>query len=85
MFAAHASSIEATPRSFAFRYRSPLHWLDIFKTYYGPVLKTYAALTPSAQAALDRDLLELIGQFNRAKDGTMVVPSEYLEIVINRR
>ncbi|MDB5364725.1 MAG: SAM-dependent methyltransferase [Rhodospirillales bacterium] len=85
MFEADASSIEATPRTFTFRYRSPLHWLDIFKTYYGPVLKAYGALEPSAQAALDRELLELIAQFNRANDGTMVVPSEYLEIVITRR
>jgi ubiquinone/menaquinone biosynthesis C-methylase UbiE len=85
MFAHDAASVEATARNFAFRYRSPQHWLDIFKTYYGPVLKTYAALAPAAQAALDQDLLDLIGRFNKAADGTMVVPSEYLEIVITRR
>ena len=54
----------------------------VFRTYYGPVLKAFAALEPAAQAALERDLLALIGQFNRSGDGTMVVPSEYLEIVI---
>jgi hypothetical protein len=48
------------------------------------VLKTFAALAPAAQSALERDLMALVGQFNRAKDGTMVVPSEYLEIVITR-
>jgi hypothetical protein len=67
-----------------FRYRTPAHWLEVFKTYYGPVLKTFAALEPAAQEALERDLLALIDRFNRSKDGSMVVPSEYLEIVITR-
>ena len=85
LFEPHAASIESTQRNFVFRYRSPEHWLEIFKTYYGPVLKTFAALEPAAQAALQRDLLALVDQFNRSGDGSMVVPSEYLEIVITRR
>jgi SAM-dependent methyltransferase len=72
-------------RSFSFRYRSPQHWLDVFRTYYGPVLKTFAALPADAQSALSDDLLALADQFNRAGDGTMVVPSEYLEVVLTRR
>ena len=71
-------------RHFVFRYRSPEHWLEVFRTYYGPVLKTFAALAPPAQAALERDLMSLIEQFNRSGDGSMVVPSEYLEVVITR-
>ena len=67
-----------------FRYRSPEHWLEVFRTYYGPVLKTFAALAPAAQSALERDLMSLIEQFNRSGDGSMVVPSEYLEVVITR-
>ena len=68
-----------------FRYRSPQHWMDVFKTYYGPLLKTFAALQPAAQQDLHDDLLDLIERLNRAKDGTMVVPSEYLEVVVTRR
>jgi ubiquinone/menaquinone biosynthesis C-methylase UbiE len=82
LFGPHASSIKSARRDFAFRYRSPDHWLEVFKTYYGPVLKTFAALAPDAQAALERDLRTLIDAFNRAGDGAMVVPSEYLEIVV---
>ncbi len=67
-----------------FRYRSAEHWLEIFKNYYGPLLKAFAALPPEGQAALHRDIESLIARFNRAKDGTMVVSSEYLEIVITR-
>jgi hypothetical protein len=58
--------------------------MDVFRTYYGPVLKTFAALDAQGQAALQRDLLMLVAEFNRAKDGTMVVPSDYLEVVVHR-
>jgi len=85
LFEAHASSIESEPRHFVLRYRSPSHWIDVFKTYYGPLLKTFAALPPAAQGDLEQDLLMLIGRFNRADDGSMVVPSEYLETVVTRR
>jgi ubiquinone/menaquinone biosynthesis C-methylase UbiE len=84
LFGPHAASIKTAQRNFVFRYRSPEHWLEIFKSYYGPLLKTFAALEPVAQAALRRDVLSLIEQFNRSGDGSMVVPSEYLEIVIAR-
>ena len=86
LFGADAASIDITPRTFAFRYRSPDHWLEIFRSYYGPVLKAFAALaTPEAQHALAEDLIALIGRFNRATDGTMVAPSDYLEVVVTRR
>lgn len=85
LFEVQASSIHATPRNFVFRYRSPEHWLEVFKTYYGPVLKTFAALQPASQMALESDLKALMGQFNRSGDGSVVIPSEYLEIVITRR
>jgi ubiquinone/menaquinone biosynthesis C-methylase UbiE len=84
MFEPHATSIKSAQRTFVFRYLSPDHWLDVFKTYYGPVLKTFAALDGAGQAALERDLRTLISQFNRSGDSSMVVPSEYLEIVITR-
>jgi SAM-dependent methyltransferase len=85
MFGAQASNIVTEPRMFAFRYRSPQHCLDVFKTFYGPMLKAYAALDGAGQAALTRDLLDLIAEFNRADDGTMVVRSEYLEVVVTKR
>lgn len=85
MFASQASDISAEPRMFVFRYRSPEHWLDVFKTFYGPTLKAFAALDESGQAALRRDLMALLGEFNHADDGTIVVHSEYLEAVITKR
>jgi ubiquinone/menaquinone biosynthesis C-methylase UbiE len=85
LFGSDAASIKAEPRNFVFRYRSPEHWLDVFKTYYGPLLKTFAALEPAAQSALRGDIMALINRFNRSGDGSAIVPSEYLEIVITRR
>jgi SAM-dependent methyltransferase len=85
MFGPAAASINTERRHFVFRYRSPDHFLDVFKNYYGPMLKAFAALDPTNQQGLRNDLLALIGRMNRAEDGTMVVPSEYLEIVITKR
>jgi len=85
MFGPQAASIEAHTRTFNFRYRSPEHWVEVFQTYYGPVHKAFGALQPGAQLELRRDLLQLIGQFNRSGDATMVVPGEYLEIVVTKR
>jgi hypothetical protein len=85
LFGNEAASIVAEPRNFVFRYRSPTHFLDVFATYYGPVLKALAALHETRSKALMADLHGLIAKFNRADDGTMVVPGEYLEIVITRR
>ena len=84
LFDPRTTPVESALRNFVFRYRTPAHWLEVFKTYYGPVLKTFAALEPAAQTALEHDLIALIERFNRSGDATMVVPSEYLEIVITR-
>ena len=78
-------SIATTSRQFVFRYRSPAHWLEVFATYYGPVVKALAALQPAARDALQADLRALLDTFNDATDGTLVAPSGYLEAVIVRR
>jgi SAM-dependent methyltransferase len=85
MFGAGAASIEAEERHFNFRYRSAGHFLDVFKTFYGPVLKAFAALDQASQEALNSDLNALIVGMNRATNGSMVVPSKYLEVIITKR
>ena len=85
MFGGAAISISAERRQFNFRFRSPGHFLEVMKTYYGPMLKAFAALDSGGQHDLARDLHALIGTMNKADDGTMVVPSEYLEAVIIKR
>lgn len=85
LFGNGAASIQAQPRHFAFRYRSPEHFLDVFRTYYGPTLKAFAALDETKQRSLHDDLIALIGRLNTADDGTIVVPSEYLQVVIVKK
>lgn len=85
-FGEQAKSIEVQTRAFVFRYHSPAHWLEIFRGYYGPVLKAFAALeTPERQQALADELVALIERFNTTQDGAVVIPSDYLEVVITRR
>ena len=84
-FSPAALTITAEPRHFTFRYRSAQHFLDIFRTYYGPVLKAFAALEETGRKALARDIIELVGRFNTSGDETMAVPSEYLEVVITKQ
>jgi len=85
LFAADAADISVRERKFVFRYRSADHWMEIFRTFYGPVHKAFGALDADGQKALDADIRDLIGRFNEAEDGTMVVPSDYIEVVITRR
>ncbi len=85
LFGDTAKEIRATSRDFVFRYHSPEHWIEIFRTYYGPINKTYGALDADKQAAFTQDLLQLMASGNRANDGTLVLPSEYLEVVIDMK
>jgi ubiquinone/menaquinone biosynthesis C-methylase UbiE len=85
IFGRTAKEIRTASREFIFRYRSPAHFIEVFRTYYGPMNKTYAALDSEKQAAFTRDLLALMERGNRSGDGTLVLPSEYLEVVIERK
>lgn len=78
------ADIEATERVFSFRYRSPAHWLDVFRAYYGPVNRAFAALDAHGQESLGADLTALLARKNRDRE-TLIVPSEYLEVVIMKR
>jgi SAM-dependent methyltransferase len=72
-------------RMFVFRYRSAAHFIDVFRTYYGPVLKAFAALDDKGQSGLAHDLTEVLDRFNKGGTDTLAVPSEYLEVVATRR
>jgi len=80
-----AKQIHATSRHFTFRYRSPAHWIEVFRSYYGPMNKTYGALDAGKQDDFTREVLALMARDNRSGDGTLVLPSEYLEIAIERK
>ena len=85
LFGSQARDIRCQRRHFNFRFRSPAHWLQVFRSYYGPTVKAFAALDDTGARALERDILGLLGQLNTAGNDSLVVPSEYLEVVITRR
>jgi ubiquinone/menaquinone biosynthesis C-methylase UbiE len=71
--------VHCTRRDFVFRYRSPEHMMQVFRDFYGPVLKAFAALDAGRQAALKHDILALLNQLDVGKGRGLVVPSEYAE------
>ena len=85
LFGGYAARIQVTPRSFNFRYRSAAHFVDVFRQWYGPVHKAFAALPPDQAQVLEQDLIALLNEMNTAGAGSLVVPSAYLEVVITRR
>jgi ubiquinone/menaquinone biosynthesis C-methylase UbiE len=84
VFSADARRLTINDRAFIFRYRTPEHFVDFFRTYYGPVHKTFLALDSFGQAALSADLHATVRRFNTATNGAMRVPSDYVEVVITR-
>jgi len=79
-----AAEMVTTKRHFTFRALSAGHWLDNFRTFYGPMLKAFSVLDAERQARLSEDLLALCARLNRSGDGTLVLPSEYVEVVVRR-
>lgn len=84
LFGAGAAEIRTKRLDFVFRYRSPAHWIEVFRTYYGPIHKAYAALDAERQAVFTSELMALLQRHNHSGDGTLVLPGEYLEVVIDR-
>ncbi len=83
-FGEQSHGIATTTRQFNFRYQSPAHWVDVFSTYYGPMLKAFQSQDAAQREALSQDIMQLIERCNVSGNETMVVPSEYLEVVITR-
>ena len=74
-----------TQRSYIFRYPSARHFVEYFRSYYGPMLKAFESLDLGGQEALAEDLKELLEHWNTSGDAALIVPSDYLEVVAVRR
>jgi SAM-dependent methyltransferase len=84
LFGAGAASIAVVRRQFNFRYRSPAHFIEVFRTWYGPMHKAFAALPPEGAEALERDITELLASANVAGARALTAPSDYLEVVVTK-
>lgn len=76
--------IQTTRRMFNFRYRSAAHFVQVFRDFYGPTLKAFAALDGEKQSALHRDIVALVEKANVSRGGTLVAPGAYLEVVMTK-
>ena len=85
LFDPRAAEIRCKRRLFNFRYRSAAHWVQVFRDFYGPTHKAFAALDASGQQALERDITALLNELNVDGSASLVVPAEYLEVVITSK
>ena len=85
LFGTQATQIRCERRYFNFRYLSAAHWVQVFRDYYGPTHKAFAALDAAGAQALERDITTLLHLLNTAGSASLVVPAEYLEVVITKR
>ena len=83
-FGPKARHIDFESKAFVFRYRSPEHFMDVFRTYYGPIHKAFMTLDQAGQSALAQDLNATIANLNTASDGSMRVPSAFSQIVVTK-
>jgi ubiquinone/menaquinone biosynthesis C-methylase UbiE len=79
-----AAKIEHTTRMFAFRYRSPEHWIEVFRNFYGPTHTAFLALDAEGQADLEAGLVALLRSHDLGGGDGLLVPGEYLETVITK-
>jgi ubiquinone/menaquinone biosynthesis C-methylase UbiE len=85
LFGDAVGSMEITRRSALFRYRNNQHWIDVFRTYFGPIIATLAALDEERRQRYLADLDGILTRFNRSQDSTLVVSADYLEVVMVKR
>jgi SAM-dependent methyltransferase len=84
LFGREATDIRCERRTFLMRYESPSHWLQVFRDFYGPTHRAFASLDPEAQRALEIDILGLLESMNIGGWGSLLVPAEYLQVVLVR-
>jgi ubiquinone/menaquinone biosynthesis C-methylase UbiE len=84
LFGPRARGLRTERKSYVFRFRSAEHWVEVFRAYYGPTHKAFAALDEAGQKALERALLDFLGQWNRGNGRALAIPGEYLEAVVTK-
>ena len=64
----------------------PIHPMDgLGSQEYGPTKRAFASLDAEKQSALESDILDLLNTSNRGGSNTLIIPGEYLEVVITKR
>jgi ubiquinone/menaquinone biosynthesis C-methylase UbiE len=82
LFGTRATDIATERKKFVFRNLSAQHWIDEFRRYYGPVLRTFEALDAAGQEAFQAELVDLLERHNRGGQEALIAPADYLEVVV---
>jgi SAM-dependent methyltransferase len=65
-------------------FRSADHFLDFFRTYFGPTKVAFERVGPEGEEALTADLRGYLEQNNVAGERALVLEPEYLQVVATR-
>ena len=84
LFGPHATDIRTKRRTYTFRYRSAEHWIEVFRTFYGPTHRAFAALDEAGRQALHAGLLALLNRWSRSNGAALCIPGDYLEVVVTK-
>ena len=85
LFGTAAASITSYPRTAIFRHRSAEENVAFFRTWYGPTLRAFEALTPERREALHSEMTALARRYDRNRGtGSIAIAADYLETVIER-
>jgi len=84
LFGPHATDIRTKRRTYTFRYRSAEHWIEVFRTFYGPTHKAFGALDEAGQQALHAALMGFLGRWSRGNGSGLSIPGDYLEVVVTK-
>ncbi|WP_353189895.1 class I SAM-dependent methyltransferase [Pandoraea pnomenusa] len=85
LFGSYASQISIERKLFKFRYRSPEHFINVYRSFFGPTQQVFESLSASEQSQLTNELTELLRNSNTGGTQALVIPAEYLEIVAIKR
>lgn len=85
LFGGALSWMRIEKRSALFRYRSSRHWIEVFSSYFGPIIRVLEKLEPARRGAFLAELDATLNRFNRSGDDTLVVSADYLEVVAMKR
>jgi SAM-dependent methyltransferase len=84
LFGDGISELRLERRTSVQRFRSIDHWLEIFRTYFGPTKVAFERVGSEGEAALEADLRDLLERSNRAGDRALVLESDYAQVIATR-
>jgi ubiquinone/menaquinone biosynthesis C-methylase UbiE len=84
LFGDGVSELRVERRASRQPFRSIDHYLDFFRTYFGPVKMAFDRVGPEGEEALEADLREQLEKANTGRNDAFVLKPEYLQVIATR-